>query len=78
MEDTGFNKARGYYSVPDESVKSMSKLHDLTMMNLDQRRVELAKLLATGLVRLLLQRQNRTSVEVENTDETFRNGLEES
>jgi hypothetical protein len=56
----------------------MSKLHDLTMMNLDQRRVELAKLLATGLVRLLLQRQNRISVEVENTDETSRNGLDES
>ena len=62
----------------NETVISMSKLHDLTTMSTDQRRIELAKLLATGLVRLLLQRQRISSDDGDNTDETFADGLEDS
>ncbi|MCY2976993.1 MAG: hypothetical protein NTW52_20250 [Planctomycetota bacterium] len=56
----------------------MSRLHDLTTMSTDQRRIELAKLLATGLVRLLLQRQRVSSDDGDNTDETLADGLEDS
>ena len=62
----------------NETVIRMSKLHDLTTMSTDQRRIELAKLLATGLVRLLLQRTRISSDDGDNTDETFADGLEDS
>jgi hypothetical protein len=56
----------------------MARFDDLSTISTDQRRTELAKLLAAGLVRLLIQRQRNSQADTDNTDETCVDGLEDS
>jgi hypothetical protein len=71
----------GFNSQTKEQVKMencMGTLKGLTAISTDQRRNELAKLLATGLVRILMQRQRGYLVDIENSDENLADGLEDS
>ena len=55
----------------------MSRLDDLTTISTDQRRLELAKLLAAAVIRVT-QRKRNGQGDAENPGETLADGLEES
>lgn len=56
----------------------MNRLPELATISTDQRRVELAKLLAAGVIRLLIDRYRNPPVAVGNSEESLAVGLEES
>ena len=56
----------------------MNRLQELSTINTDQRRVELAKLLAVGVIRLLIGRYRNPPADVGNSEQSLAAGLEES
>ncbi len=57
----------------------MSRLAEVALISTDQRRVELARLLATGVIRVLLQQNSQDQSDSTQTErETFDDGLEDS
>ena len=56
----------------------MNLLDELALVSNDQRRIELAKLLATGVIRLLIQQQRDCDIDNGDSDETFSEGLDDS
>ncbi len=57
----------------------MSRLADVALISTDQRRVELARLLATGVIRVLLQQKTQDQSDSTETEpETSDDGLEDS
>ena len=59
--------------------KKMSQLGELIMVCDEERRIELARLLATGVIRVLLQRKSQDQSDSTQTElETSDDGLEDS
>jgi hypothetical protein len=59
--------------------KKMSKLGDLTVVCTEQKRIELAQLFATGVIRVLLQQNSQAQTDSKQTEpETYDDGLEDS
>lgn len=56
----------------------MSKLTELSTLSAESRRLELAKVLAAGLIRTLLQKASKATEEDKETRQTPGNGLEDS
>lgn len=57
----------------------MSRLAEVALIGTDQRRVELTRLLATGVIRVLLQQNSQDQSDSTQTEpETFDDGLEDS
>jgi hypothetical protein len=57
----------------------MSRLADVALISTDQRRIELARLLATGVIRVLLQQNSQDQSDSTQTEaETSDDGLEDS
>ncbi len=56
----------------------MSFLDDMSTISVDNRRIELARLLATGLIRVLLHAKTKTNDENEDSDTTSADGLDDS
>ena len=56
----------------------MNRHLELATISADQRRVELAKLLATGVIRLLIERYRNPPADSVNSEESLADGLEES
>jgi hypothetical protein len=57
----------------------MSRLADVALISIDQRRIELTRLLATGVIRVLLQRISQDRSDSNQTEaETSDDGLEDS
>ena len=57
----------------------MSRLADVALISTDQRRIELARLLATGVIRVLLQQKSQDQSDSTQTKpETSADGLEDS
>ncbi len=57
----------------------MSRLADVALISNDQRRIELAQLLATGVIRVLLQQKSQDQSDSTQTEpETSDDGLEDS
>jgi len=56
----------------------MSILNDLSTLSTESRRIELAKVLAVGLIRTLLQKAAKATEEDKETRQTFDDGLEDS
>lgn len=55
----------------------MNRLGDLATISTDQQRIELAKLLAAGVIRVV-ERKRTAEAEADNPGETLSDGLEES
>ena len=55
----------------------MSRLDGLATISTDQRRMELAKLLAASVIRVI-ERKRNAEAEADNPGETLSDGLEES
>jgi hypothetical protein len=59
--------------------KKMSQLGELIMVCDEERRIELARLLATGVIRVLLQQKSQDQSDSTQTElETSDDGLEDS
>jgi hypothetical protein len=56
----------------------MYRLQELATINADQRRVELAKLLAAGLIRSMIERYRNPPPEAAKSKESLTSGLEDS
>ncbi len=56
----------------------MSILTELSTLSTESRRIELAKVLATGLIRTLLQQVTKAAEEDKETLQTTDDGLEDS
>jgi hypothetical protein len=56
----------------------MSILTELSTLSTQSRRIELAKVLAAGLIRTLLQKATKAAEEDKETRQTFADGLEDS
>ena len=56
----------------------MSILTELSTLSTESRRIELAKVLATGLIRTLLQKITKAAEEGKETRQTTDDGLEHS
>jgi len=56
----------------------MSIQNDFSLMSAESRRIELARLLASGLIRLLLRKANDSAEEQEESDQSSDAGLEDS
>ena len=55
----------------------MNRLDELATVSSEQRRVELTKLLAIAVIRII-QRQRAAQTEIDNSGETPTDGLDES
>ncbi len=55
----------------------MSRLGDLATISTEQRRIELTKLLATAVIRIV-QRRRAAQIECDNSGESLTDGLDES
>ena len=56
----------------------MNRLQELATISADQRRVELAKLLAAGLIRSMIERYRNPPAEAAKSKESLPSGLEDS
>ena len=56
----------------------MRILNELSTMSQDGRGLELAKLLAAGVIRLLIERYRNPLDDVDNSEESLADALEES
>jgi hypothetical protein len=57
----------------------MNRLSNLTMVETSQQRSELIRILASGVIRVLLKRKSLEKSELTETEpETFTDGLEDS
>ncbi len=56
----------------------MNKLNELSNMSQDRRRLELARLLAIGVIRVLTQRVAQSCADEKEFEETSPDGLDDS
>jgi hypothetical protein len=59
--------------------KKMSQLGELSVVCTEQKRIELARLFATGLIRVLMQRNSQAQTDSKKTErKMYDDGLEDS
>ncbi len=74
-----FNNTSVWGGISARGGKQMNRLNDLSVVCTDQRRVELARLLAAGVIRVLLQQKSQDQSDSTQTmPETSDGGLEDS